>query len=233
MADETVPPADPPVITRDEALAGGLTRYFTGKPCKHGHVSERRASTRACLECAKRLEAAYKKGNRKKTRAYQAEYRTRNLEKVRAYVAAYRSRHPERLREQEAQNRVRNAESIKKAQKEWRARNPDQVREIDAAWRRANPDKAKAKYRNRQARKRAAEGFHTAEDVQRIYDAQRGKCACCKKKVEGRYDVDHIVALSKGGSNWPANLQILCPFCNGSKNNKDSIEFMQSLGFLL
>ena len=36
---------------RDKAKAQGLTRYFTGKPCKYGHVSERNTKTGKCLEC--------------------------------------------------------------------------------------------------------------------------------------------------------------------------------------
>jgi len=40
------------IITRKEARARGLKRYFTGKLCKHGHVAERLVSVRNCLECA-------------------------------------------------------------------------------------------------------------------------------------------------------------------------------------
>jgi hypothetical protein len=32
----------PEIITRKDAVALRLVRYFTGKPCKHGHVGERR-----------------------------------------------------------------------------------------------------------------------------------------------------------------------------------------------
>src|SRR3954464_6823164 len=28
------------IVTRTEAKAAGLPRYFTGKPCKYGHVAE-------------------------------------------------------------------------------------------------------------------------------------------------------------------------------------------------
>lgn len=38
-------------ISRAEAKARGLKRYFTGIPCKHGHVEERNASDSACVEC--------------------------------------------------------------------------------------------------------------------------------------------------------------------------------------
>ena len=37
-----------PLISRADAKARGLKRYFTGIPCKHGHVSERNTSTTGC-----------------------------------------------------------------------------------------------------------------------------------------------------------------------------------------
>ncbi len=40
-----------PVISRVEAIAAGLKRYYTGEPCKHGHVAERYTTTSGCLEC--------------------------------------------------------------------------------------------------------------------------------------------------------------------------------------
>lgn len=43
--------------TRAEALALGLSRYFTGKPCKHGHVAERSVSSRSCVECLRLRQA--------------------------------------------------------------------------------------------------------------------------------------------------------------------------------
>ena len=46
----------PEVISRKDALARGLTRYFTGEPCKHGHVTYGWVSTRGCVEC-QRLRA--------------------------------------------------------------------------------------------------------------------------------------------------------------------------------
>jgi len=40
-----------PVLDRKTALAGGFPRYFTGKPCKNGHVEDRYTVTGACLGC--------------------------------------------------------------------------------------------------------------------------------------------------------------------------------------
>jgi hypothetical protein len=37
--------------TKAQATEAGLTKFFTGNPCKRGHVSERYTSTGACAEC--------------------------------------------------------------------------------------------------------------------------------------------------------------------------------------
>jgi hypothetical protein len=39
------------ILSLKTAKARGLKRYFTGKPCKHGHVAERRTANRVCMEC--------------------------------------------------------------------------------------------------------------------------------------------------------------------------------------
>ena len=41
----------PEIITRKEAKAAGLSRYYTGVPCRHGHLAERRTSDALCVEC--------------------------------------------------------------------------------------------------------------------------------------------------------------------------------------
>lgn len=39
------------IISRDEARLQNLKRYFTGEPCKHGHISERKITCGTCVEC--------------------------------------------------------------------------------------------------------------------------------------------------------------------------------------
>ncbi len=45
-------------MTRNEAIARGLTTYNTGKPCKRGHHSERYVSTHNCAECLRERQRA-------------------------------------------------------------------------------------------------------------------------------------------------------------------------------
>ncbi len=47
------------VITFSEAKASGLKKYFTGKPCKYGHVDEKQVNG-GCIECS-RLRMAKRK----------------------------------------------------------------------------------------------------------------------------------------------------------------------------
>lgn len=47
---------------RDKAISAGELRYFTGRPCKRGHISERLVSNHACIECS----SVMNKKNRKK-----------------------------------------------------------------------------------------------------------------------------------------------------------------------
>lgn len=117
-------------------------------------------------------------------------------------------------------------------QGEYNRLNWDKVSKYKAAWDRSNPAK-QVVYRNiRRARKANAVGTHTESDIRRLFELQRGHCACCRKPLL-RYHVDHVIALASGGSNDFLNLQLLCPRCNQRKRAKDPVDFMQENGFLL
>lgn len=61
------------IISRKEAKSLGLKRYFTGKPCKNGHVDERSTSKSTCLECKRLTYHANKEHYSKKAKSrYQA-----------------------------------------------------------------------------------------------------------------------------------------------------------------
>ena len=40
---------------RAEAIAKGELTYFTGKSCKHGHISPRQTSNSICIQCGKEI----------------------------------------------------------------------------------------------------------------------------------------------------------------------------------
>ena len=62
------------IISRQEAISRGLKRYFTGKPCNHGHIAERIVSNSRCFECARIADREFKVKNRERLNEKAREY---------------------------------------------------------------------------------------------------------------------------------------------------------------
>lgn len=91
------------IISRQEAIANNLTRYFTGSPCPRGHIAERLVSNRSCTECARAygLSEEYKARNRLRKKSEEQK------QKDRENSSRYHKQNRERILEE---MRVRNAE---------------------------------------------------------------------------------------------------------------------------
>ncbi len=48
----------PEPVSRETAANRGSVRYYTGRPCRRGHLAERLVSTRSCVECRRMRDAA-------------------------------------------------------------------------------------------------------------------------------------------------------------------------------
>ena len=93
------------VISKQEAQEQGLIFYFTGKPCKHGHISERLVKGGSCRVCKNLTGEKHRKENReeynqycrdKKRETYSSEKRReqyiRNIFKEKFYAAKSRAK---------------------------------------------------------------------------------------------------------------------------------------------
>jgi 5-methylcytosine-specific restriction endonuclease McrA len=222
------------LISRADAKAQGLKRYCTGDPCKHGHVAERLVSDYACVECS-RLKAIRERPKRKEyARVHMRKYRENHGDKVRATLRKCYRKHREKRLEEKRQKYLENPEQAKltlrlsyEKHKEARAegmrryRNREDKKQLISVLKRSY-----------KAKKKGAEGRHTVEDINALFAAQSGKCLCGEDLNNG-YHVDHIVPLSAGGTNWPDNLQLLCPTCNLSKGSKPMSEWLALRGLHL
>ena len=68
---------------------------------------------------------------------------------------------------------------------------------------------------NRYAREKGAVGSHTLQEWNMVKQKFGYKCAICGEKKP--LTKDHIIPLSKGGSNYISNIQPLCRNCNSKK----------------
>ena len=204
---------------RREALLLGVGYYFTGKPCRKGHLARRSAKKGICVECRNESFREWHARNLDRNRARGAAWREENIEKIRESQRAYEKINGEKRREKCRAYHEKNRDDLLEKKREWRKRNIERVR---------------AYCRNRHARKAGANGSHTPLDIAELMKEQKGKCACCRKKITVKTrHVDHIIPLSKGGSNLRSNLQMLCPKCNLQKHASLPEVFFRRKGFLL
>ena len=129
--------------------------------------------------------------------------------------------------------RSRNPEKSKQIRAFYVAANPEKQRAFSKKWRHENPEAIRIKSQNRRARQRIVGGKLSKGLTERLFKLQCGKCACCGLSLGYNYHLDHIMPLALGGSDWPSNLQCLCPSCNMSKNAKDPIMWANENGRLL
>lgn len=78
-------------ISKIEATAQELPLYFTGEPCKRGHICERYTLDGNCMECRK-FTGIIKEKNKEKIQQYQKEYRSLHNEKLKKQSSIYRNK---------------------------------------------------------------------------------------------------------------------------------------------
>lgn len=90
--------------------------------------------------------------------------------------------------------------------------------EAHRRWKKKNPERMSHLKSLRYAREKSAIGSHTLDEWNLVKKNHDFRCAICKK--ETALTKDHIIPLSKGGSNFIQNIQPLCKSCNSKKHNK-------------
>lgn len=85
---------DGPIITRKEAVALGLPRYFTGIACKSGHLEQRLTNDTRCRECTRLKARRQYAENRLYMQAKFSAYWQANADRLRARNRAWKADRP-------------------------------------------------------------------------------------------------------------------------------------------
>ena len=110
--------------------------------------------------------------------------------------------------------------------KEWRAAHQDYDKERRKKWRKENPEIARASDAANKHNRRVRGGKKiSAATVSEIMEASGGVCPYCQIPIINGH-LDHIVALSNGGTNAKENLVWVCAECNMQKANKPLSEWL-------
>lgn len=148
---------------------------------------------------------------------YSKEWRVKYPEKGKIYFATGKMKHPDKNKEKHDR---------------WVARNPQTVKEMRIQWKLANFEKWQETSRANSVRKRVKKlGIESeAYTTQQILDLYGTDCHVCKEPIdlaaprsnhekgwEKGLQIDHVLALSRGGTDLISNVKPSHGICNAKK----------------
>lgn len=176
--------------TRNTARAEGQLYYFTGKPCKHGHVYHRLVANATCMRCVLDRTAVWKK---------------QNWDKHLSQCQQWKHNH---------------VQSTQQNSKEYYEKRGEHIRALSKKWRKQNPDRVCLSANNRRAQKLLATPKWVDEyKVAQIYlDAcTKTKDTGILHEVD---HIVPLRAKTVCGLHWEENLQVIPATTNRRKSNK-------------
>ena len=184
--------------TRSEAKAQGSAYYFTGDPCKHGHIAPRKTKG-ACVDC---LKLEWKRGNETRAEYFRAYNKSEAGQKAKR---DYYARNKEEVKIKAFSRPSSEKSAAKRKYKE------------------ANPELYKALTSVRKRRHRKASPRWLTKDQKLAMRHLYLQAMELTKLTGERYVVDHIVPLISDevcGLHVPWNLRVITQEENLRKSNK-------------
>lgn len=152
---------------------------------------------------------------------YFEDYYSKNKEKIHNYYLLNKEKIIGKSKSRRIENRERYNEYFRQYIKKWRLNNFEKDRDYHNQWRKENKEKVNIWNNNYRVRKFNAEGSFTYNDWIEIKKKTDFRCVYCKRQEpEISLAKDHIIPLSKGGTNKKENIQPLCKDCNSRKGNR-------------
>lgn len=202
------------VISRSAALELGLKRYFTGKPCKYGHICERYAKTKVCAECSILQQRKRRQENLEAARAYHRQWARDNKDLCKASKTKFLANNPDALSKSKAKYRAK--EGIKEQElaysRRYRQENLEACRERSRSWNKRHPRSIAAHASARRARVLQAQPSWVCSD----------QLAEIFQSCPVGYHIDHVVPLKHKlvcGLHVAANLEAIPAEANQRKLN--------------
>ncbi|MBA2534119.1 MAG: HNH endonuclease [Rubrobacter sp.] len=199
-------------------------RYINHKTCKWCGLTK---------ELSEFYDGRWGKKCKVCVRSRAQQYRREHLEQYAEYEKAranlphrvearrrYQEEHEEEISEYKRRWAANNEEKVAASKLAYYEREREEVIARSKKWAENNPDKvSQAKANNRRKRraaKHASPGSFTAEEFEVLCETYGNECLACGDTGVA-LAADHVVPLTKGGSDDISNIQPLCGSCNREK----------------
>lgn len=245
-------------ISRESARDAGLTQYFTGKPCKHGHVAARQVINAACVACRNLASERSRKKHPDRSEISRRNWYQRERDRLIAYSAEWRVKNAQRVAAQKREYYEKHREATLTNNAKWVAKNPERSKQIKRAWDERNRDTRKIRdrasrekhkeallhrkrefYKNNKAMYRAWWAEYRAAKLRAMPSwADKTEILAIYREAQrltretgNKHEVDHIIPLQGKnvcGLHLAGNLRIVTREINRRKHNK--FDTWQTLG---
>lgn len=152
---------------------------------------------------------------------YQKEWYQKNKERIREHRKEYKKKWDQKNKEHQKEHKKewyqKNKEFRKEYDKEWYQENKELRKEYDKIYSKKHRKERNLKNRMRWHNLKLI-GSHTLGEWETLKAQYNWTCPSCgKKEPEIKLTEDHIIPISRGGSNNIENIQPLCGPCNSKK----------------
>lgn len=135
--------------------------------------------------------------------------------KCKACTKAYYEANRERIAEKQHEYQKANREHILEYRREYYRVNRERAAEYQREYKKAHLLMYREINGRQRAKKHGAPTGHA--DYELVVATSNGLCGICGEPIFGKFDIDHIVPLNKGGAHSMDNLQVAHAYCNRSK----------------
>jgi hypothetical protein len=168
------------------------------------------------------ITQAMLESQKNRDKKFHKKWRSENQDVVSGRNKAWREANPDKARDNLREWRNKNREKNLESTREWRKANPEKVK-LMYENRKKNIEKFRLDGRVKRAKRRAMllERLHPDHNVE-IEKTLSAQCKSLFTRFGIKFEVDHIVPLTKGGWHHHSNLHVIPLSWNRRKHNKEN-----------
>lgn len=195
-------------------------------------LSRSRSYCEHCLNSRKKANEKYNASHRSKNYQRTLIWRDKNPDKVSEHVRLWYQKHKDKYKEynkaykktakykdKQKEYSLSHKEFINLRSRNWQAANKSRSMSNKKRWMSENPSKSLEYVHKRRSREINAVGIFTSYQWEQLQSIYGNRCLWCGVS-NVKLSPDHVVPLSRGGTNYIENIQPLCRSCNSKKSAK-------------